>query len=96
MWKFSQKTDCNTKINEIEKKIIDHEGSKKYITTPEFNKLTAKNFAARLKQANLASKSNIANLVNKADFYHKLKDVTLNSDELNEMSKNVKAISTKG
>ena len=43
MWKFSQKTDCNTKINEIEKKIIDHEGSKKYITTPEFNKLTAKN-----------------------------------------------------
>ena len=35
------------------------------MTTPEFNKLTAENFAARLEQANLASKSDIANLVNK-------------------------------
>ena len=32
------KTDYNTKINEIEKKLTDH-NHEKYITTPEFNKL---------------------------------------------------------
>ena len=31
----------------------------------EFNKLTSENFAARLKEANLLSKSDIANFVNK-------------------------------
>ena len=90
-----KKPDCNTKINEIEMKIIDHNHDK-YITTPEFNKLTAESFAARLKQANLASKSDIANFVNKTDFDNKLKDVTSNKNELNELSKKVKAISTKG
>ena len=40
-------TDYNTKINEIEKKIIDHNHDK-YLTTPEFKKLTAENFAARV------------------------------------------------
>ena len=88
-------TDYNTKINKIEKKITDHDHDK-YITTPEFNKLTSENFAARLKQANLASKSDIANFVNKTDFDNKLKDVTSNKNELNELSKKVKAISTKG
>ena len=43
----AKKTDYNTKINEIEKKITDHNHDK-YITTPEFNKLTSENFAARL------------------------------------------------
>ena len=50
----------------------DHD---KYITTPEFNKLTAENFAARLAQANLASKSDIANFVKKTDFDDKLKNL---------------------
>ena len=63
----SRKTDDNTKINEIEKKITDHDHSNKYITTPEFNKLTSENFAARLKQANLASKSDLANFLKKID-----------------------------
>ena len=54
------KTVLNTKISEVENKI--HDGSK-YITTQEFNKLTAENFAARLKQADL---------VNKTDFDSKL------------------------
>ena len=40
-----KKTDYNTKMNEIEKKITDHDHSNKYITTQEFNKLTAENFA---------------------------------------------------
>ena len=63
-----KKTDYNTKINEIEKKIANHNHSNKYITTTEFNKLTSDSFAARLKQANLGSKSDIANLVNETDF----------------------------
>ena len=53
---FVQKTDYNTKINEIEKKITDH-NHYKYVTTPEFSKLTSENCTARLKQASLASKS---------------------------------------
>ena len=50
-----KQTDYNTKINKTEKKITDHNDDK-YITTPEFNKLTTKIFAARLKQANLVTK----------------------------------------
>ena len=55
-------TDYNTKINEIEKKITNHDHDK-YITTQEFNKLTSDNFTARLAQANLASKNDIANFI---------------------------------
>ena len=51
-----KKTDYNIKVNEIEKKITDHSYDK-YITTPEFNKLTAENFAARLAQVNLVTKT---------------------------------------
>lgn len=36
----------NIKISEVANKIPDHA---KFITTPEFNELTAKKFAARLK-----------------------------------------------
>ena len=50
----------------------------------------------RLKQANLASKSEIAKFVNKTDFYDQVKNVTSNKNELNELSKKVKAISTEG
>ena len=41
----------------LKKKLTDHKHDK-YITTPEFNKLTADNFAARLAQANLITKTN--------------------------------------
>ena len=58
-----KKTDYNTKLTEIETKLTDHNHDK-YITTPEFNKLTAENFAARLNQADL---------VTKTDFDDKLK-----------------------
>ena len=44
----------------LENRILDHS---KYITTPEFNRLTEENFAARLAQINLASKNDIANFV---------------------------------
>ena len=79
-----KKTDYNTKINGIEKKITDHNHDT-YITTPEFNKFTAKIFPLRLKRANLASKSGIANFLNKTDFDNKPKDVASNKNELNEL-----------
>ena len=50
----------------------------------------------RLNQENLASKSAIANFVNKTDFDNQEKSVTSNKNELNELSKKFKAISTKG
>ena len=46
--------------------------------------------------AKLASKNDIANSINKTDFGNKLKDITSNKNELNELSKIVKALSTKG
>ena len=51
-------TVFNTNISEVEKKIPDHA---KYITTSEFNKLTAEDFAARLKQADLVTKIDFDN-----------------------------------
>ena len=85
---------------------MDHDHDK-YINTQEFNKLTSENFTAGLAQANLASKSDIANFVKKADFDDKLKNLNKNvtsnktkhvlvENELNELSKKVKVISTQG
>ena len=51
---FSDYNFLNTKISEVENKIPDHS---KYITNQEFNKLMVENFAARLKQADLESKT---------------------------------------
>ena len=82
-------TILNAKINEVKSKIPNitnlatttaltaveneiHDDSK-YITTPEFNKLTAESIAARLAQANLASKNDIANFVKETDFDDELK-----------------------
>ena len=89
-----KETDYNTEINETGKEITDHDHSNKYITTAEFNELIAEKCSARLKQANLLSKS-IANFVKKTDFNKKLKDNTSNKNEFSELSKKVKAISTK-
>ena len=47
------------------KKKADHDRSNKHITVPEFDKIAAENLDARLKQANLASKSYVANFVKK-------------------------------
>ena len=40
-----------------QKKKLTYYKHNKYIATPEFNKLAAENFAARLMQANLVSKN---------------------------------------
>ena len=52
----------NTKFIEVENKIPDNS---KYIATQEFNKLTAENFAARLKQPDLESKTYFDNKLRK-------------------------------
>ena len=53
--------DYNSKTDELGKKITEHD---KYVTGQEFT---------RLKQADLESKSDIANFVKKTDFDEKLK-----------------------
>ena len=50
-------TTTTTTLIAFENKIPDNS---KYINTAEFNKLTAENFTARLKQENLATKGDIA------------------------------------
>ena len=93
-----------TALTALENKIPDHS---KYVATPEFNRLTVENFATGLAQANLASKNDIANFVEKTNFDDKLKNsnksitsykakLVLVENELNELSKKVEAILTKG
>ena len=60
-----KKTDYNTKVTEIEKKLTDHSHDK-YITTTEFNKSATDAVNARLVQENL---------VKKTDFDNKLSDL---------------------
>ena len=70
------------------------------------NKLTADDFAARLAQAKLATKVDIADFVNKTDFDNKLKIFIkkllqktkhkLVENELDELLEKVELISTKG
>ena len=60
------------KIGETEKTIPDHNHDE-YITTEEFNKLTADNFAERLKEAILVTKTDIADIPQRTDFNDKLK-----------------------
>ena len=66
------------KISEIENKITADHDHDEVITTQEIEKLTAETFNARLAQANLSSKSDIANFGKKTD---------LNKNELHELSK---------
>ena len=82
----SKKTDCNTKLSEIAKKIFYHNHDK-YITTLEFDQFTAEIFALRLKRTNLVGKSDIANLVNKTYFDETLKN--LNKKITSNKTKNV-------
>ena len=58
------KTDYNTKINEIGITNYDHD---KYITTPEFNNLAAAVFDIRLKRANLVTETDFDNKVSSLD-----------------------------
>ena len=53
-----KKTDFNTKITEIEKKLTDHNHDQ-YIDTQEFDKLAADVFNVRIAQTNLITKTNV-------------------------------------
>ena len=50
-----KKTDYDTKVTEIEKKLTDHNHDK-YITTAKFNKLATHAFNAIIVQANLVKR----------------------------------------
>ena len=74
-----KKADYDTKINKIEKKITDHTHDK-YVTTPEFNKLTAEDFAARLAQADTVTKTDFNNKLadlNRKVVSNKAKDIVI-------------------
>ena len=59
-----------TITSQLSHRIIPH------IIQIKVNKLTEVNFAARLAQANLASKNDLANFVKKTDFDKKLKNLS--------------------
>ena len=59
-----KKTDYDTKIIEIEKKLTDHNHDK-YSTTPEFNTLSPDVFNARLAKAKVVAKTNFDNTVSR-------------------------------
>ena len=69
-----KKLTMTDKLGDFEKKTLDH-GHGKYITTQEFNNLTAYNFTVRFAQAKLAAKDDIADFVKEKDFDNKLKSI---------------------
>ena len=84
----SKRTDYNTQINLIEKKITTDHDHDKYITTQEFNKLKSEDISVWLSQANLATKNDIVHFVKKK--------MNFVENQSNELSEKVTAISTKG
>ena len=80
------KTDNNAKITEIKNKITNHKHDE-YITTPEFNKLTADAFNARIAQTNLITKTDFdarLSALNRKITKHK-SDHALVKNELNKL-----------
>ena len=55
-----KKTDYDTKVTEIEKRVTDHNHDK-YITTTEFNKSATDTVNTRIVQANLLKKTDFGN-----------------------------------
>ena len=81
-----EKSTSDTKVNEIKKRITDHTQDKD-IATPEFNKLMAENFAARLAKADLVTKTDFDNNLtdlNRKIVSNKTKNVVI-ENELNEL-----------
>ena len=80
-------TVLNTKISEVDDKIPDNS---KYITTQEFNKLMAENFVARLKQADLVSKTDFDNKLTSFN-----RQITSNKTKHLEVQKKLNSLITK-
>ena len=79
-------TVLNTKISDFENKIPNHD---KYITTPEFNKLTAENVTPKLKQANLVIKTDFEKIL--ASYNRK---ITSNKAKYLEVQKKLNSLIT--
>ena len=77
----------NTKINEVDNKTLDHA---KYITTQQFYKLTAENFAAKLKQADLVNKTDLNNKLTSFN-----RQITTNKTKHLEVQKKIDRLITK-
>ena len=80
-------TVLNAKISEVENIIPD---CAKYLTTQKFIKLTIENFAARLTQTNLVSKTDFDNKV--ISFNRK---ITSNKKKYSEVLKKLNSLTTK-
>ena len=77
-----KKTGYNPKINDIEKKITDHNHDK-YINTPEF-KVNIRKFCCKTKTSKFNKQKWYANFVNNfGNFGNRRKDVTSKKNELN-------------
>ena len=90
-----KKLTMTHKLLKLKKKIIDHDHSNKYITTQEFNKLPAENFAARLKQANLSTKAGINDFAGETDFVNLLCKITSNKTKNVEVEKKLTDLKNK-
>ena len=77
----------NVKSSKVKNKVS---GNSKYSVTEKFNKLTAENFAARLKQANLANKTDFDNKLTRFD-----KPITSNKTKHLEVQKKLNTPITK-
>ena len=74
-----KKTEYNTKVTEIKKKLTDHSHNK-YITTTEFNKLATDAINARLVQADLVKYTDFDNKLsdlNSKIVSNKMKDISI-------------------
>ena len=81
-----KKTEYNTKVTEIENKLNDHNHDK-HIDTPEFNKLAADVFNAKLTQTNLVTKTDFdakLSTLNRKTTSNKTKHVLV-ENELNKL-----------
>ena len=81
-----KKSDHNTNISELEKKLTDHNHDK-YITTPQFNTLAADVFNASLAQANSITKTDFdakLSRINREIMKNKTEDL-LAKNELNKL-----------
>ena len=83
-----KKTNYNTKVTEIENKLIYHNHDK-YVTTPEFDKLAADFFNARLSHTNLIVKTNFDNTVSSLD-----RKIAENKTKKNSIENKLKKLKT--
>ena len=65
------------------KKVLAHNHDK-YVTTQKFNELRRDDFAAKLKQAKLATKDDIADFIKRTNFDEKLKKITKKILQINK------------